>query len=322
MNLYRVRIKPLSAWRTPWQADTLAGLLCWACARTQGGDKLKQAILEPASRGEPPFVLSDAFPGDLLPVPEVVRLNDWPVDNRKQVKQARWLRAESFRRIQRGERLTFEELLLDEPLLRYAQTHNTLDRFTDTTGDAGSLFQREETLLSARSPLIGESPYLSIYVRLDDYPHDAFLALLAELSDVGFGADASAGKGQFDLVSGELEPASWLDDQGKEANGIVVLSTFQPGSHDPTEGYWQVFTKYGKLGPDFGLDNIFKRPMVMLRPGACFRAAPQRPFLGRAIPMEQLLSDEVCRELNGRGTSVRHLAYGLAVPAKFPEEED
>jgi CRISPR-associated protein Csm4 len=320
MKLYRLKLRPLSAWRTPWQADTLAGLLCWACARTNGSEALRQMILDPACRGEPCFVLSDAFPSDVLPMPEVVRLLDWPGDSRKLVKRARWLRPESFRRAQNGEPLTIDDLVLDDPFLRHSQTHNTLDRFTDTTGEAGSLFQREETWLKEKSELLGETDYFTVYVRVKDEFRDTLLDLFNEVSLVGFGADVSAGKGQFELVSQAFEPADWLDEIIGDANAVISLSTFQPADKDPTEGYWQSFVKYGKLGPDFGLDNVFKRPLVMLRPGACFKTSDHRELLGRAIPMEQLLSEEARHELTNRGASIIHLAYGLALPARLTED--
>src|ERR1700722_15011279 len=100
MNLYRFRLVPESPWRTPWQSDTLAGLLCWMCARTEGSTAVRQQIIEPALAGKPPFVLSDAFPGDWLPVPAAVRLLDAPAELRKTVKQAKWLPLQSFARVQ------------------------------------------------------------------------------------------------------------------------------------------------------------------------------------------------------------------------------
>ena len=51
MNLYRFRLIPESPWRTPWQSDTLAGLLCWMCARTEGDTVLRRQIIEPALAG-------------------------------------------------------------------------------------------------------------------------------------------------------------------------------------------------------------------------------------------------------------------------------
>jgi len=316
MKLYRLKLKPLSPWRTPWQADTLAGMLCWACARTEGGAALRREILEPAMRGAPPFVLSDAFPGDLLPAPEFIRLGDWPSEHRKAVKKARWLRQEAFWRAQSGQALTPDDLLADDVFKPHAQTRNMLDRLTDTTGAGGQLFTLDEMWLGEKSALLKDSPYLSVYARVEPGFEDRLLSLFSEIARTGFGADASVGKGQFDLFSG-LDPAPQFDDLASP-DGVVALSTFQPGVSDPTDGGWQAFTKFGKLGPDFGLENVFKRPLVMLRPGAFFRVAPPWPALGRAIPMEQLLSADVCRLLQDKGADVVHLAFGLAVPAKLP----
>jgi hypothetical protein len=101
----------------------------------------------------------------------------------------------------------------------------------------------------------------------------------------------------------------------------VVLSTFQPAATDPTDGAWEAFTKYGKLGPDFGLENVFKRPMILFRPGACFRSLPARGWMGRAIPMKELLAEDIVGHLNGRGAAVVHWAFGLCVPLIWPQGE-
>lgn len=322
MKLYRIRLRPLSAWRTPWQADTLTGLLCRTCAQRDGVEALRRDILEPALAGRPPFVLSDAFPGDLLPLPEIVRLGDWPAPERKAVKRARWLTRDGFRRAQRGERLAASDLLPDEVYRRHAQTHNTLDRLSDTTGNEGSLFQRAETWLDPRSPLIDGAAYLSVYARVSGDFVERLSGLLAELSQTGFGADVATGKGQFE-PAGEFEPSDWFDDV-PDADGVIALSTFQPSAADPVKGVWEAFVKYGKLGPDFGLENanVFKRPLLMLRPGACFSTAERRAFLGRAIPLAQLVSGSTAGRLQAAGIEVIQAAFGLAVPAIIPLEDD
>ena len=317
MNLFRLKLRPSSPWRTPWQADTLAGMLCWACARREGGDALWQEILEPALNREPKFVLSDAFPGDLLPVPEFVRLATWPENQRKIVRKARWLKPNAFHRAQSGESLDFEDLAASDPVKTHAQTRNQIDRLTDTTGEGGKLFTLPENWLGEKRDVQDGTTYLSVYVRVAEGFEKRLMALFRELAQTGFGADASVGKGQFDLVS-DLEPMEQPDNIA-EPNGVISLSTFQPDEHDPTDGGWQAFTKFGKLGPDFGLENVFKRPLLMLRPGAFFRVEKRAPFLGRAIPGKDLLSPEVWRQLQTRNATVAHLAFGLAVPIKLPK---
>jgi CRISPR-associated protein Csm4 len=316
MKLYRLKLKPLSPWRTPWQADTLAGMLCWACARAEDGAALRREILEPAARGAPPFVLSDAFPGDLLPIPEFVRLQAWPQDRLKAVRKARWMTSEAFRRAQSGQSVSLDALVTDDPFKPHSQTRNMIDRLTDTTGAGGHLFTLPENWLGEKSAGMKQTPYLSLYVRVAPGFEDRLIELIGELAHIGFGADASVGKGQFDPVSG-LEPIPQLDEV-ESPNGVIALSTFQPNADDPTGGGWQAFTKFGKLGPDFGLENVFKRPLVMLRPGAFFRSKRQPLMLGRIIPMDQLLSQDVCQQLRAEGAEIAHLAFGLTVPVHFP----
>lgn len=309
MQLYRIKLKPLSPWRTPWQADTLAGLLCRACARIRGGNFLHEHILQPALNDNPSFLVSDAFPGDLLPVPDLVRLWKWPNDQFKAVRQARWVRLDSFKNIQAGHSIAFEDLLVDESFQQEAHVHNTLDRLTDTTqGDSLSIFTLQEHWINGVE-------YLSVYVRVVEEFKADLLALFEEVSQTGFGADVSIGKGQFELASG-FESFEQLDDLDL-ANGVISLSTFQPNKNDPTDGGWQAFTKFGKLAEDFGIDNIFKRPLVMLRPGAFFHSSHSRWKLGRAIPMDQILSQEACQALRSNGVEIAHLAFGLAVPVRI-----
>jgi CRISPR-associated protein Csm4 len=315
MELYRLKLKPLSPWRTPWHADTLAGMLCWACARKEGGDVLQREIIEPALRNQPPFVLSDAFPGELLPLPAFVHLQNWPNDQLKIIRKARWLWPEAFHRVQAGHRLSLADLLPDDAFKLHAHTRNMLDRLTDTTGAGGQLFTLPEHWLGEKSALLADAPYLSVYARVAPGFAERLLALFTEVAQTGFGADASVGKGQFELLSG-LEPMTELD-QVAAPDGLIALSTFQPSENDPTEGGWQAFTKFGKLGPDFGLENVFKRPLLMLRPGAFFHTTQARSVIGRAIPMDQLLASDVCQQLRAKGAEIAHLAFGLAVPARI-----
>lgn len=305
MRLYSMGLQPLSPWLTPWQSDTLAGLLCWQCARSEGPATLEREVLAPARAGSPPFVLSDAFPADLLPLPLAVRLHPWPAEARKLVKQARWITTAAFQRLQAGGPLRLDDLTVAQPLLSGMQLRNRIGRASSTMG-GGGLFPTEATVLA------DPAATLRIYVRLTDGYEERFMRWLEAISATGFGADASVGHGQFALVSG-LESADGLD-HVVDADGVTILSTFQPGALDPADGCWETFTKYGKLGPDFGLENVFKRPLVLLRPGACFCVRPVPRFLGRTIPMGELLPVAVCQTLRNLGADLIHFAFGLALP--------
>jgi len=313
VKLLQFKLRPLSAWRTAWQADTLTGLLCWTAARLGERDLLEDGITAPAQRGKPPFVLSDAFPGDLLPVPIIAQLQPWPDEQRKLVKRARWLTKESFIRARSHGSFRVEDLLPDRAFVGKDRLRNTLDRATQGTPERGGLWPSSETWLSR------EEPYLSVYARVTDEFAPTLVRLTRELAATGFGADTTAGLGQFELL-GEPETAAWLDESLVTINGCASLSTFQPAAADPTDGFWESFVKFGKLGPDFGLENeqIFKRPLLMLRPGACFSTSTPRPYLGRAIPMDELLPEGVAAIIRAQQRQVVHFAFGLAVPFPLP----
>jgi CRISPR-associated protein Csm4 len=273
--------------------------------------------------GRPPFVLSDAFPGDLLPLPVAARLADPPPDaDRKALKRGRWLAREDFLAVRAAANPTdgrssipWDRLRPDSAVFLAETTrHNTLARDSDCSLEDGGLFARPDTLLQ---PDRNGDAHLTLYFRAaDDHAADLLLDLLHELALTGFGADIATGRGQFDIAA-DPQPDAHLDAPPPDADGVILLSTFQPAPGDPTDGLWEAFPKFGKLGPDLGLSDVRKHTLIMFRPGACFRADPALPFLGCALPMDKLLPATTAAELHDRGIHVIHPAFGLAVPARL-----
>jgi hypothetical protein len=332
MNLFRIKLIPQSPWRTPWQADTLTGRLCAICAHIHEPDFLRERLIEPMLKGKPPFVLSDACPGDFLPMPLSIRMEGRPVEQQKVIRDARWVACATFDgfRQSQGLHLLLSELYSDKKLmLSHACYHNTLSRLTDTTGEADSglgLFSLSDIDLRTHeapnvpNPLLNNADYLSIYFRVaDSDAMNLLLNLLSALEETGFGADIATGRGQFKIM-GDPEPMSNLDKAPADANAIVSLSTFQPDANDPTDGLWEAFPKFGKLGPELGLKDVRKRTLILFHPGACFRVPSPMPYLGRAIPMEEFLPSDTVAELNKRQIKVIHPAFGLTLPARLSWE--
>ena len=53
---------------------------------------------------------------------------------------------------------------------------------------------------------------------------------------------------------------------------------------DPTDGAYKIMIKYGKLGEEKTYcGQPFKKPLIMLRPGAVFRTSPVKPYYGRLV---------------------------------------
>ena len=319
-TLVRLSLKPIGVWTTPWQADSLMGSLAVAWVRQRGVEALKRDFLEPWLAGEPRFIISDAFPADALPAPASLPLPlwDWPPDRRKRVKKTELLSPSAFSAMQRGERPDLPDLDEDAPTVRIrdgVRMRNEIGRSSDSAGgQGGNLFPAPYQDLS------DPDANLTIYARADAGGLDILVQSLELLGLTGYGARATAGHGGFDL-DGDPEPCPELDDV-PGANAFISLSTYQPAPTDPTDGYWRGFVKYGKMAPEFhGAKAIFKRPQVMLRPGACFRTgdAP-KPYYGAAIPAERLLGDGARQRLAERGVHPVQAAFALALPMVWKGE--
>ena len=307
--LARLRLRPLGVWTTPWQADSLLGALACAWVRSHGAAALRRDLLEPWRAGEPPFVVSDAFPGDCLPAPTAVPLWwDWPAERRKEVKKHRWFTAADFGRVQRGEQPKLEPVSVS--LRDHVRLRNTISRTTDTAGAGGELF--EVPYSDMNEPCQG----LSLYVRATRRGLDVLMEALQLLGRTGYGADASVGHGGFELRE-EPRRCPALEDV-PEADGFISLSTWQPAPSDPVDGLWRVFIKYGKLAPEFHATAVFKRPQVMLEAGACFHTGGQpRPYYGGTIGPDRLLAPADRRSLAALDVHPVQAAFGLAVPTKW-----
>ena len=68
MRNYKINIRLKSSIITPFHSDTLWGHICWALRYTQGEKELLD-FLECYDSGEPPLVISNAFPKNYLPFP-------------------------------------------------------------------------------------------------------------------------------------------------------------------------------------------------------------------------------------------------------------
>jgi CRISPR-associated protein Csm4 len=323
MTLHRLSIHPRSPWRTPWHADTLTGALLSVCAATLGPDILRNRLIKPMLAGAPPFVLSDAFPGDLLPMPVHLRLAEWPDTlDRKHLKRARFLPFATFDAARSGLVPPLEQLRQpQDAYLESVRQHNTLGRLTDTTGsgDEGlAPYQRPETAL--KNP----REHLTLYLRLLDHSAADLLSdLFHALSLTGFGADTSTGRGQFDLLD-DPTPVPHLDEPSPHANAVISLSTFQPAPLDPADGYWETHLKFGKLGPELAAlaGEHRKNTLVMFRPGAVFHATPdliRRGFLGHAIPADQLLPLPCAQQLAQHNIHPIQPAFALTLPILLPQ---
>lgn len=315
MQTYRIDLAISSGFITPWQADTLFGHLCWVAERHDGFHSFKGAagLIDLFRSGEPPFILSDGFPSGLLPAPLTLKNLYHPQSpdeldsNRyallKQAKKRNYLTIAQFQTFQCGE---VPDLTMEAKGFALSVTlHNQINRFTNTTGEQGNLFERDEWF----SPNGG----VQIYAKISDGFTDDMKRLFDLFTQGGFGAKNSTGKGACALTG--FAPCTDLDMNSRQpaqtANGFVTLSHFVPAQNDPTDGSYKTNIKYGKLGAEKTFcGNPFKKPFIRIRPGAVFRTPTVRHWYGRLI--ENIAYAEHQNE-------VVQYAYAFAVPVMMPK---
>jgi CRISPR-associated protein Csm4 len=308
MQLYRTILTLGSASATPWQADTVFGHLCWWLVRREGLGALAAFLtLYEKPTDIPPILLSDGFPGDYLPRPIVppsgLAANVSKLERiafrraAKQTAQVAWLTLEEFNRFRRGASVV--PSLVQGDLEHMTRLHvtpkNQIDRRTDTAGgEAGELYDMEEFVM----------PKVAIYWRIASDYAEMVRDFLADLQAAGYGKRKSIGYGQVESFS--LDEFTGFTDVS-DADGFVTLCRFVPAPSDPTDGFWDTTVKYGKLGEEWAVaGNPFKRPLVQLACGSCFRDAPAREWYG------QLVSG-----LSER-PEVKHYGFALALPMRLP----
>jgi CRISPR-associated protein Csm4 len=214
-------------------------------------------------------------------------------------RRALWVTAQQFSRAIQGERIVPTALPDGAGPVHRGTLKNQINRLTGTTPGAeegGGLFEFEETFQKV----------VTVYALLQLEFESKVQELLDYLASSGFGKRKAVGYGSLELTP-RLESFPGFGDP-PEPNGFVSLSTFVPARHDPSNGFWNLLVKYGKLGEELAYsENPFKKPLLMLRAGATFYDNPVREFYGRLV-----------EGVSPRYDFVMQPAFSLPVPMLLP----
>lgn len=276
--LRRVRLRLLAPLGTPMVSGTLFGHLCWAFLDRRGTDQLA-AWLDDMARGHrPPFLLSDAFPADHLPrplLPPLLPAEDQPAERaaeHKRQRRATMVRRAAFLAL-RG-RPTREsdwlEAVVEPPAsLAVQHAHNVIDRLRNSTPETGGLWFVEDDWGFATMP------ERDVYVDTD-LPSEELGELFAEVGAVGFGRDISCGRGAFEV----LEVAEDPELAAAPAGGDLRLVSLSRGclTANMRDARWRRTTHFGKLAARADDGRPWKKPLLLMLPGASFRPADSGPY--------------------------------------------
>lgn len=321
MPAYRIRLHLQSPLATPLHSGTLFGHLCWAKRLCEGEKALTDWL---AMLPESPLTLSDALPRDQIPRP-LLQTSERPepaagesrqdflgrLQQEKTLRKTAFISVADFLELRAGlnetgllSRLRQRAAKQRNPdstqrkhpnqatLLKLRQTHNTINRLTGTTPEAGGLyFMDEEWRRDAAAEL-------DVYVT-GDLTKEQLQTLFTTVGEFGFGRDANLGRGRFEAA---VEPADsrWFAHPG---NRLVSLS-HGVLSDNMAVPFYKLHTHYGKLGGLYagGERSPFKYPLLLTRPGATFSPADTGPF-------GALLSS-----VHPHHPEIRHNAWHLCLP--------
>lgn len=320
MARYRLIIKPLSPFQTPLQSDTLFGHICWALRYLKGEDELLK-FLKAFDDNNAPLILSSGFPKDYLPMPVLRPLsikeeealqkqNESKLEfvrNMKTLKKVSYIQVSAMEMLKnnlsyynlfkhlRGEiSLKKPQNIEDKPFSKTDEVwHNAKNRLTDRVIE-GKLFAKQDTFY-------GEDSELNVYVEDAFFDKKSLCEIFDFISRSGYGADKSVGRGAFkyDLLDG------WNLPEAENPNAFMTLSHYHPKEGDFKDGFYDMTTKFGKIGGHWasGIDGgPFKMPLLMMNPGSVFLPNNHKPFYGGLIPKVH------------RQPGVVH--YGIAMPLK------
>jgi len=275
MKYFRIELELTSPILTAIHSGTLFGQLCWAWRTLYGESRLVQWL---ENWDAEPLLLSSAMPSGYLPRPMLrplrrggSRLALKEIDVAKTLRKSGWIPRDVFLRIRRS--LTESGVMLalltntseasPNRLTEIRTAHNTIDRLTGTTPDAGGLYFVDESWPQVRDRKNCFDVYVGGSIDLQQLER-----LFTHIGEWGFGRDASTGRGRWRAHL--LPEETGLFDGSGTRRMSLSHGTLTGNMEDPR---YKLHVHYGKVGGGYGTtSNPFKYPITLLQPGATFRS--------------------------------------------------
>lgn len=292
MKRLLLKIRPLTAFGSELKGGMLFGQLCCVIKLLYGEERLK-ALLENYCQGQPFAVISDALPTGMLPMPTIPGSFWIPASStqaeRKRWKKMRWLEADALELAPaQWHQYAKSNADLAAKTSRLVLSHNTIRRDTLTTGTGQFAPYEKEPVFYSRDA------ELDVHIVCDDarLSIDELTEAFQALGCIGFGADASAGLGKFELTDCRQQ----LDAQACSRRFLALSACAPQGGAALPSSYYKTTTYFGRHGAErvFGL-SPFKRPLLMADAGAVFDCGKPQclAFIGQGISGHSVYSDTV-----------------------------
>jgi CRISPR-associated protein Csm4 len=351
MKTFTLKIKPVSPFSTPIQADTLFGHLCWALRYLEGDEKKLLKFLEEFD-GKPPIVMSNAFPRGYLPFPNLPPFSreEWEELKRLFIKNemgdglefSRWMKGlskqrliaiDTFNRCRANfDRFDLYKKIIEKDICSFRFTFKSRDR-----DEKECKYKKENEFLtdaiwhnsiSRLTGTVGEGKLydkevrfyrpgtcLDVFIKTDYFSLPELRELVLFISINGFGGDKSIGNGRFDF---EIEQGNPLNDI-ETFECLMLISNTNPVILDRYDAYYTTQTKFGKLGGFFSTDSSyspFKKPLLLMNPGTIVFTTENVDYLGENFRNVYRCRDKDRSGIDSQGSlDIRH--YGIGYPVKM-----
>ncbi len=314
----RVYLKPYSTYRTPLHSDTLFGCVCWAIREVFSEARLEELLKQFAS-GDPPFLLSSAFPFRdnesegrthfyprpmLMPTELEIPKNEDDAKHQKKFRKVKWVSEEILDKFVSGTWSETDYYASDTwdtegPREKTVEVqHNTIDRLSGGTTPSGNLYSLTEYAISDGG----------LFFLLDGET-DVVEGTFGFLEHFGIGGDSSLGKGRFEI---EVTDAN-LPAVPEDADRFMTLSLYTPRESEMatvrTDGAWyNLVVRKGKVGgPFLRVEDFWKKSLTMFSEGSTFPMTEQKTFGHN--PIVKGIAD-------GLPFNVQHYGYAFQIHIK------
>lgn len=335
MAIYEIRIKPESSFGTPFRGDTIFGQVCQIISGLKSSSIDLSELLKDYDK-DPFIVTSSAVPFFKFKdnfyyifkapnLPNYFFTIDKNIDKKTLIKKRKDFKKKIYMPLcYKKLNISLEEIpcYSKEDLIKhfqfpfesnfvanFIQTHNTINRFTSTTGKDG-FAPFTETIY-----MFNDNIKLSIFIYLGKNIDISFIKdIFEKMGFIGFGKNSSTGSGRFILEEViQVELSNFGNDN---PNCCYTLSPFVPNkdSENFEQLFFTPFIRYGKHGGTLSLSqNPFKNPIIMCDDGAIIKPKNKdiifsKPFVG--VGLENLSKVE---------KNTRAQGYSLYIPFNIKE---
>ena len=306
MQLYRITLQLHGHFVTALKGDTLFGQFCWVYREKFGKTQLERDILSGYTEQQPKIIFSDALPTGYFNLPKYPLGSfgvNYDAKRRKELKSKKLIKQEYFfadksmslkdiwsntlsTDVKEAKAVSSKDA--DLPTKHeFVQTHNSIHRLmgSTTVGEGFAPYDVSNYTfrsLDNKNKPIQQEFLVDVFVLLDRLIKiETVKEMLDNIGLTGFGADASIGKGKFEVkyYQAVLFPLA--------QNSAFSLSPAVPilANNKLTNAYYDVFTRFGRHGNLMAhSQQVFKKPVVMMDSGATIQFAGLAPqFIGNGL---------------------------------------